>query len=196
MGKKMRKCCKKRKAVVLLVVFLVFGIVIIWIRMQQSTDAVVQEIENAIQNDTYCAVTEGGLTREEQLLLDENQAKYEEYRWDQVLEDYRLYYSPTRGMAVETYLDGYKIQNVEIHRNYTFHNFQTGYVWIVVHFDVVDKNGTVIASHQGGPKAGTKFRIKRQNGKWQITDFYEQNSHETISEEIHYLLPDWDLTKQ
>lgn len=192
----MRKRCRKGKAAVLLIVLLVLVIGIVWIIMRQNTNAVVLEIENAVQNDTYDVVTENGLAREEQLLLDKNQVKYAEYHWDQILDDYRLYYSPTRGMAVETYLDGYKIQNVDIHRTYTLHNFHTGYIWVVIHFDVVDKNGTVIASHQGGPKAGTKFRIEKQNGKWQITDFYEQNSHETRSDEIHYLLPDWDLTKQ
>ena len=192
----MRKRCRKGKAAVLLIVLLVLVIGIVWIIMQQNTNAVVLEIENAVQNDTYDVVTENGLAREEQLLLDNNQVKYAEYLWDQLLDDYRLYYSPTRGMAVETYLDGYKIQNVDIYRTYTLHNFHTGYIWVVIHFDVVDKNGTVIASHQGGPKAGTKFRIEKQNGKWHITDFYEQNSHETRSDEIHYLLPDWDLTKQ
>lgn len=131
----MRKRCRKGRAAVLLIVLLVLVIGIVWIIMQQNTNAVVLEIENAVQN-------------------------------------------------------------VDIHRTYTLHNFHTGYIWVVIHFDVVDKNGTVIASHQGGPKAGTKFRIEKQNGKWHITDFYEQNSHETRSDEIHYLLPDWDLTKQ
>ncbi len=192
----MRKHCRKGKAAVLLIVLLALVIGIVWIIMQQNTNAVVLEIENAVQNDTYDVVTENGLAREEQLLLDKNQVQYAEYHWDQILDDYQLYYSPTRGMTVETYLDGYKIQNVDIHRTYSLHNFHTGYIWVVIHFDVVDKNGTVIASHQGGPKAGTKFRIEKQNGKWQITDFYEQNSHETRSDEIHYLLPDWDLTRQ
>ena len=43
---------------------------------------------------------------------------------------------------------------------------------------------------------GTKFKIEKQNGKWQITDFYEQNFYETMSDKIYYLLPNWDLTKQ
>ena len=61
---------------------------------------------------------------------------------------------------------------------------------------VVDKNGNIMTDNQGGPKVGTKFKIEKQNGKWQITDFYEQNFYETMSDKIYYLLPNWDLTKQ
>ena len=45
--------------------------------MQQSTNAVVLEIENAVQNDTYYVMSEHELAMEERLLLDENQVKYE-----------------------------------------------------------------------------------------------------------------------
>ena len=61
---------------------------------------------------------------------------------------------------------------------------------------VVDKDGNIMTDNQGGPKMGTKFKIEKQNGKWQITDFYEQNFYETMSDKIYYLLPNWDLTKQ
>ena len=66
----------------------------------------------------------------------------------------------------------------------------------MIHFDVVDKNGDVIMHNQGGPKAGKKFQIEKQNGKWKIMDFYEQDSYETMSDKIYYLLPNWDLAKQ
>ena len=106
------------------------------------------------------------------------------------------YYSPTREMSIEEYLEGYKMQNIDIHRTYTLHNLHSGYIWVVIHFDVVDKNGNIMTDNQGGPKVGTKFKIEKQNGKWQITDFYEQNFYETMSDKIYYLLPNWDLTKQ
>ncbi|WP_455248506.1 hypothetical protein [Ruminococcus sp.] len=182
--------------IIVAVMLLALGMAAIWGMMQQSTNAVVREIENAVQDDTYRVVSEHGLTMEERLLLHENQVKYEEYHWDQMFDDYRLYYSPTREMSIEAYLEGYTIQNVEIRRTYTLHNFHSGYIWVVIHFDVVDKNGDVIMYNQGGPKAGTKFQIEKQNGKWQIMDFYEQDSYETISDEIYYLLPNWDLAKQ
>lgn len=175
---------------------LTLGITTIWIMMQQSTNAVVLEIENAVQNDTYYVMSEHELAVEERLLLDENQVKYEEYHWNQIFDDYRLYCSPTRKMSIEEYLEGYKIQNIDVHRTYTLHNFHSGYIWVVIHFDVVDKDGNVMTDNQGGPKMGTKFKIEKQNGKWQITDFYEQNFYETMSDKIYYLLPNWDLTKQ
>ena len=124
------------------------------------------------------------------------EVKYEEYHWNQIFDDYRLYYSPTREMSIEEYLESYKMQNIDIHRTYTLHNFHSGYIWVVIHFDVVDKNGNIMTDNQGGPKVGTKFKIEKQNGKWQITDFYEQNFYETMSDKIYYLLPNWDLTKQ
>ena len=192
----MRRGWKKRNVIIVAVVLLALGMAAIWEVMQQSTNAVVREIENAVQDDTYCAVSEHGLTMEERLLLHENQVKYEEYHWDQMFDDYRLYYSPTREMSIEAYLEGYTIQNVEIRRTYTLHNFHSGYIWVVIHFDVVDKNGNIMTDNQGGPKVGTKFKIEKQNGKWQITDFYEQNFYETMSDKIYYLLPNWDLTKQ
>ncbi|WP_298695905.1 hypothetical protein [uncultured Ruminococcus sp.] len=192
----MRRGWKKRNVIIVAVVLLALGMTAIWEVMQQSTNAVVREIENAVQDDTYRAVSEHGLTMEERLLLHENQVKYEEYHWDQIFDDYRLYYSPTREMSIEAYLEGYTIQNVEIRRTYTLHNFHSGYIWVVIHFDVVDKNGDVIMHNQGGPKAGTKFQIEKQNGKWQIMDFYEQDSYETMSDKIYYLLPNWDLAKQ
>ena len=99
-------------------------------------------------------------------------------------------------MSIEEYLEGYKIQNIDVHRTYTLHNFHSGYIWVVIHFDVVDKDGNIMTDNQGGPKMGTKFKIEKQNGKWQITDFYEQNFYETMSDKIYYLLPNWDLTKQ
>ena len=83
----------------------------------------------------------------------------------------------------------------KIHRK-TGNGWKVGYIWVVIHFDVVDKNGDVIMHNQGGPKAGTKFQIEKQNGKWQIMDFYEQDSYETMSDKIYYLLPNWDLAKQ
>lgn len=192
----MRRCCKKSKVIIFIIVLLTLGITTIWIMMQQSTNAVVLEIENAVQNDTYYVMSEHELAMEERLLLDENQVKYEEYHWNQIFDDYRLYYSPTREMPIEEYLEGYKMQNIDIHRTYTLHNFHSGYIWVVIHFDVVDKNGNIMTDNQGGPKVGTKFKIEKQNGKWQITDFYEQNFYETMSDKIYYLLPNWDLTKQ
>ena len=57
-------------------------------------------------------------------MLDENQVKYEEYHWNQIFDDYRLYYS-TREMSIEEYLEGYKMQNIDIHRTYTLHNFHS-----------------------------------------------------------------------
>ena len=140
----MRRCCKKSKVIIFIIVLLTLGITTIWIMMQQSTNAVVREIENAVRDDTYRAVSEHGLTMEERLLLHENQVKYEEYHWNQIFDDYRLYYSPAREMSIEEYLEGYKMQNIDIHRTYTLHNFHSGYIWVVIHFDVVDKNGDVI----------------------------------------------------
>ena len=133
----MRRCCKKSKVIIFIIVLLTLGITTIWIMMQQSTNAVVLEIENAVQNDTYYVMSEHELAVEERLLLDENQVKYEEYHWNQIFDDYRLYCSPTRKMSIEEYLEGYKIQNIDVHRTYTLHNFHSGYIWVVIHFDVV-----------------------------------------------------------
>ena len=69
--------------IIFIIVLLAFGITTIWIMMQQSTNAVVLEIENAVQNDTYYVMSEHELAMEERLLLDENQVKYEEYHWNQ-----------------------------------------------------------------------------------------------------------------
>ena len=57
------------------------------------------------------------------------------------------------------------MQNIDIHRTYTLHNFHSGYIWVVIHFDVVDKNGNIMTDNQGGPKVGTKFKM--ENGKSQ-----------------------------
>ena len=59
--------------------------------MQQSTNAVVLEIENAVQNDTYYVMSEHELAMEERLLLDENQVKYEEYHWNQIFYEQNFY---------------------------------------------------------------------------------------------------------
>lgn len=112
----MRRCCKKSKVIIFIIVLLAFGITTIWIMMQQSTNAVVLEIENAVQDDTYYVMSEHELAMEERLLLDENQVKYEEYHWNQIFDDYRLYYSPTREMSIEEYLEGYKMQNCSLPR--------------------------------------------------------------------------------
>lgn len=180
----------------MIVTIFAIGIVTIWIVMQQSTNSIVSDIENAVRDDTYYAITDSGLTMEERSLLDENQVEYEEYRWDQIFDYYWLYYSSTRQLSIEEYLDGYVIENFDVHRTYALHNFSSGYVWVVVHFDIVDKNGNELFTNQGGPDVGTKFKIEKHDGKWKITDFYEQNSWETDSERIYYLLPNWDLTKQ
>jgi hypothetical protein len=156
----------------------------------------VKQIEDAVYSDVYYAVSDNGLTAEDYLLLKENQIEYEEYNRSQIFDNYKVYFSPTRGISVAQYVDGYILENVDIHCSYSLHNFFSGYIWVVIRYDVINRNGDLIYSHEGGPSIGIKFKIKRINSKWKIVDFYEQNSYENISEQIYYILPNWDLSKQ
>ena len=91
----MRRGWKKRNVIIVAVVLLALGMAAIWGMMQQSTNAVVREIENAVRDDTYRAVSEHGLTMEERLLLHENQVKYEEYHWNRSVSG-RIYHTKCR----------------------------------------------------------------------------------------------------
>ena len=85
---------------------------------------------------------------------------------------------------------------MDIHCSYSLHNFISGYIWVVIHYDVINRDGDLIYSQEGGPSIGIKFKIKKINGKWKIVDFYEQNSYESVLEQIFYMLPSWNLKKQ
>ncbi|MCD8219516.1 MAG: hypothetical protein LUC50_04000 [Ruminococcus sp.] len=101
-------------------------------------------------------------------------------------------------MSIEQYVDGYTLENVDIHRSYSLHNFFSGYIWVVIHYEVIDKSGDCLwsCSQEGGPEIGIKFKIRRIDGKWEIVDFFAQDFYESISEQIYYALPNWDLDKQ
>lgn len=171
-------------------------IVIFWCILQYNTNSIVKQIEDAVYSDVYYAVSDNGLITEDYLLLKEHQVKYEEYNWSQIFDNYKVYFSPTRGISIDQYIDGYILENVDIHCSYSLHNFISGYIWIVIHYDVINRDGDLIYSQEGGPSIGIKFKIKRINGKWKIVDFYEQNSYESVLEQIFYMLPSWNLKKQ
>ncbi len=171
-------------------------IAIFWFILQCNTNSIVKQVENAVYSDVYYAVSDNGLTADDYLILKENQIEFEEYNWNQIFDDYRIYFSPTCGMSVNQYIDGYTVENVDIHRSYALHNFKSGYIWVVVRFDVVDKKNNLISNHNGGPNAGIKFRIEKNNSEWEIVDFYEQNNYESILEQIYYILPNWNMEKQ
>lgn len=129
--------------------FILCGCIIIvafWCILQYDTNSVVKQIEDAVYSDVYYAVSDQGLSAEEYLLLEKYQIKYEECYWNQIFDNYKVYFSPTHNMSIEQYVDGYTLENVDIHRIYSLHNFFSGYIWVVIHYEVIDKNGDCLWS--------------------------------------------------
>jgi len=73
----------------------------------------------------------------------------------------------------EEIFDGEKIKDIKVKLKtvFTLHNFKTGVIWFNYSREIINEEDEVI---YGSWKDSVKMNIKEVNGKWHITDIYEQ----------------------
>jgi len=58
-----------------------------------------------------------------------------------------------------------------LRRRFVWHNFQYGYIWARYTRVVYDIDGRILT---GASRIPTRWRIERQNGRWEIVEIFER----------------------
>jgi hypothetical protein len=157
------------KMMVLTIIIVIGLFIVICGAMQLYTNSIMREIRSAFYcTDFYVEKHMYNPEKYPELYADPN-VNYVIYEYNPENPNIFAHYNITSHSEKTMHLDEVNI-DLKLHRLSTWHNFNTGALWLKYSLTVTDKNKEIITGSWNVP---VKLAIDRIDGKWVITGLYE-----------------------